>query len=163
MQHVIEFGSNNLDSVVECILTSVGHPTGIEVSASDLNGPVYRKADEDLQDLLNRLRMGALNSMILRFQEPTVRYALVTAPCFLGQQLSVWMGTVESTGPNWKDIWNVLLTKHPLHFVCVGIEEGIELTDAVLDPDTFPWNIPPAIVSAVRRNDGTWLIRENEK
>lgn len=161
MQQVIEFGARNLDSVVDCILASVGHPICIEVSSPESGGPVYRKVDEDLKAVVDSLRVGALNSMLLRFQTPIVRYALVTAPGFLGQRLSVWMGTVEITGANWKDIWHVLLSNQELGFVCIGMEEGIELSDEVLGPDSFPWNIPPAIVSAVRRDDGTWLIRQN--
>jgi hypothetical protein len=71
------------------------------------------------------------------------------------------MGTVEVTGPNWKDIWNLLLAKSDLRFVCVGMEEGIELTDEVLSPETFPWNAWPAVISALRSNDGTWVVKEN--
>ncbi len=161
MQHVIEFGSDNLDPVIDCILAGVGLPTSIEVSSTDLGGPAYRRVNTGIESAANGLRMGALGSMVLRFQVPDVRYALVTAPHFLGQQLSAWMGTVEVTGPNWKDIWNLLLAKSDLRFVCVGMEEGIELTDEVLNPESFPWNAWPAVISALRCNDGTWVIKEN--
>lgn len=161
MQYVIEFGSDNLESVVNCIVESVGLPTRIEVSAPDVGGPAYCGVDEDLRSVLDKLRSGALNSVILRLQANSVRYALITAPYFLQQQLSIWMGTVEVTGPNWRDIWNLLLTKRDLRFVCVGLEEGIEVTDDALNTESFPWNISPVIISAVRRNDGTWLVHKN--
>jgi hypothetical protein len=72
------------------------------------------------------------------------------------------MGTIEIGEEEWKSVWDRLLEETSLWFVCVGHEEGVELCDAQIDPDGFPWTEWPLLVGAVRfgGNPGAWFIRK---
>lgn len=64
------------------------------------------------------------------------------------------MGTIEIGVEEWESIWGRLLEQTSLRFVCVGNEEGVELCDAQIDPDRFPWTEWPLLIGAVCSGEG---------
>ncbi len=160
-QYVLEFGAAELVPVVEVLVSLMGSPDIIEVAANQPDGPKYGRTAEELSKVVDDLRDGRLMSAILRSQAPDVRYGLIIRPHFFGQQLSLWMGTIESTSPDWKPMWRAVLSNDQLRFACIGSEEGVELSDDRLSVDTFPWQEWPMIIGALRSGGGSWVIKEN--
>jgi hypothetical protein len=67
-------------------------------------------------------------------------------PNFNGQDLAMWMGTIELTANDWRPYWDRLLQFDGLVFTCVGDEEGVELSDQELTVDSFPSDEWPLLV-----------------
>jgi hypothetical protein len=70
------------------------------------------------------------------------------------------MGTIEFIGEQWQPIWNMLLSNPMFGVVCIGLDEGVELEDELLRPDSFPWDVWPTFAGAVRDERGEWVKRE---
>jgi len=74
------------------------------------------------------------------------------------------MGTIEWLEDKWQWLWDFLLNQAGLRFACLGFEEGVELEDAKLTVETFPWHEWPTVVGALRLDpaaSGDWIIRSN--
>ena len=85
-------------------------------------------------------------------------------PNFHGSGLSLWMGTLEWTDSGWKEAWERLLKRQDLRFIAVGLEEGVVVSNDLLSVRTFPWDRPPAMISALRLGAGDsarWEVRSN--
>ena len=160
-QYVLEFGAEELAPVVDALISWMGQPDTIEIATNEPDAPKYEHTTENLPVVVDRLQRGTLVSVILRGGTPGLRYGLILSPHFNGQRLSKWMGTLESTASDWRPMWNTLLKSDRLSFVCLGSEEGVELSDDQLNVSMFPWNEWPMIIGALRDADGQWVIREN--
>ncbi len=70
------------------------------------------------------------------------------------------MGTIEVTVEEWQFVWDALLDKPGLRFVCVAREEGIEVSNQQISPETFPWDVDGLLAAAVRTDEHSeWTRR----
>ena len=113
-----------------------------------------------LSEILKGLESGELGSLTVRNADPRIRYGLITSPRLDGCSLNLWMGTIEVGVEDWRFVWDQLLLQEGLKFICVGSEEGVELTDGQIAAETFPWTEWPLIIGAVRTPDRKWMIGE---
>ncbi len=115
----------------------------------DVQSLTYKESNVGLEVECENLKSGKNASLIARPRGPGIKYFLIVAPGFNKQALSLWMGTVESTDPEWHSLWDSLLTHKGFRFVCLGLEEGVELEDRHLTEATFPWTEWPAVIGAL--------------
>lgn len=136
-------------------------PLSISVDApgAEMN---YFGAGDSLAHVAALLEAGSAASAVIRNEDARIRYGLITNPRFNGSGSSLWMGTIEIGQEEWTPAWDSLLEETSLRFVCVGLEEGVELCDAQIDPDRFPWTEWPLLIGAVRSGEspGAWFIRK---
>ncbi|HTQ58826.1 MAG TPA: hypothetical protein VMI32_01275 [Candidatus Solibacter sp.] len=161
MQLVFEFGSDKVSTVVEAIRRAVGD-VPYDMTCLPASGTEYVPTNDTLESAETKLAKGDISAFSLHPREGMVRYALILKPYFDGQSLSLYLGTVEYTGRNYEPIWDSLLATQGLAFVCLGLEEGIELTDDQLTLETFPWTSWSLVIAALRDPPGsaTWTTRE---
>jgi hypothetical protein len=103
-----------------------------------------------LREVLDDLEAGIAASAIIRNGDPRIRYALITSPKTHAPQLTSWMGTIEIGAEDWRFIWDLLLSRTELNFVCACAEEGVELGDEQISPEAFPWAADQLLAGAVR-------------
>lgn len=161
-QIVIEFGAPSLRPILDAMLSVIGTPSAIEMEPVLGNGEVCSATKEAIDDLSRRFATAQIRSVTFRTESESVRYGLILAPHCWGQDLSMWMGTVELTDEDWRQCWDVLLRHDSLAFVCAGNEEGVELTDDQLTIASFPWDEWPMLAAALRTegDDRGWVTRE---
>lgn len=158
-QVVIEFGAPSLGPIMDAMLSVIGSPSAIETESPHGSGEAYSATKEAVEALSGKLTDGQIVSVTFRTRAEGVRYGLILKPRYSGHDLSMWMGTVELTTDDWRRYWDALLAFDSLAFVCVGDEEGVELTDDNLSVASFPWNEWPMMAGALRTERG-WEIRE---
>lgn len=160
-QIVIEFGAPALTPIMDAMLSLIGTPTVIETEWRTGGGETQPATKAGVEALTRQLTTGEIMSATFRTDSKSVRYGLILRPHYRGQNLSIWMGTVEVTTEEWRPYWEALLRSDALGFVCVGEEEGVELEDDDLTEASFPWDEWPMLAGALRSHlDGTWVIRE---
>lgn len=160
-QVVIEFGSPTFGPVFDAVLSLIGRPTAIDTESRSGGRGTFPATKDALEAIAKKFADGQIASATFRTESGGVRYGLILEPRYNGQDLSVWMGTVELTTDDWRPYWDALLLFDALAFVCVGEEEGVELTDGNLTVDSFPWDEWPLLVGALRAEGGSrWLIKE---
>lgn len=158
-QYVIEFGAAELQSIGKAIETCLAMPYGIFVDGIDKKR-CYARAATALDEVLKDLAAGTALSVTIRNNDHRIRYGLITSPQTHVPQLSLWMGTIEVGVEDWAFVWDLLLTQSELRFVCVGSEEGVELSDEQISVETFPWAEWPLLIGAVRSDKGSeWIVR----
>jgi hypothetical protein len=161
MQLVYEFGASEIEPIVAAIRRSMGSAQySIRCMPSDSDS--YEPTEDSLSSVTAKLEEGALASFSLHPNTGLIRYALVTCPFFAGQQRSIYLGTIEYLGDDYKPLWNLILGVAGLSMACLGFEEGVELDDNALSVDTFPWNQWPLVIGALRDPCGLqqWTIRQ---
>ena len=162
-QVVIEFGSATLGPVLDAMVSLIDQPSVLEMelrSGGGLTSPATKGAIEALSQKFTDREIA---SVTFRTETNEIRYGLILEPRFNGQDLAMWMGTVELTTEEWRPYWDKLLRFDGLAFVCVGDEEGVELSDQNLTVSSFPWNEWPLMAAALRGNEGQgsdWVVRE---
>jgi len=162
-QIVIEFGAPVLEPVLNAVLSLIEHPSALDLSFKSGDCVSTLATGGALDAIYQQFVEGNLTSATLRTDSATVRYGLVLTPHFDDQHLSMWMGTIELTTNDWRPYWERLLRFDGLAFVCVGDEEGVELTDEKLTVASFPWDEWPLLAAALRDRTGNgsdWVIRE---
>ena len=162
-QVVIEFGSSRFSSVLEVMMFCIQHLTALEMEFRSGGGATFPATKEVVESIPRRFTDGEITSVIFRTNTEGVRYGLILEPHFNGQDLSLWMGTIELTTENWRNYWDRLLEFDGLAFVCVSAEEGVELNDQNLTVASFPWDVWPLLIAAVRgsaEKGSDWVIRE---
>jgi hypothetical protein len=161
-QVVIEFGAPSLGPIMDALLSVIGTPSAIETESLSGSGEACPPTKDALEALSRKFTDGQIVAATFRTESEGVRYGLILKPCYGGQDLSMWMGTVEVTTEDWRRYWDALLQFGSLAFVCVGDEEGVELTDGNLTVASFPWDEWPTLAGALRAGDGGtgWVIRE---
>jgi hypothetical protein len=159
MQLVFEFGSRNIAPVFEAIRRAIGdRPSTVQCLPKGQTG--YEPTDDSLESAGVKLGKGEISAFSVRPREGLIRYALALVPFFQGDPLSFYLGTIEYTGRDFEWIWDLLLATPGLTVACLGFEEGVELSDATLAVETFPWAEWPLVVGALRDDSGSWVIRE---
>jgi hypothetical protein len=163
-QIVIEFGAPTFDPVINALLSVIGTPTTIEIEYPSNERQSCPATKEFMEIVSGKLTDGRLVSVTIRTDCEDIRYGLISRPDSGGYFRSMWMGTVEVTTEDWRRYWDALLRFESLAFVCVGDEEGVELTDENLTVDSFPWDEWPILVGALRAGDGEtgWVVRERK-
>lgn len=164
-QIVISIGSNELSRVVEAIKTIIRDSkyridvttarTALELDPTP--------TDDDLASTAAKLSSRSITSACLHpaLNRP-IAFIHLFAPNFCESSLSVWQGVIEYKEIGFQPIFDKLLQKEGLLYVCVGMEEGPELDDRHLHVDTFPFDEEPLMISAFRRTEGCaneWEIR----
>jgi hypothetical protein len=121
----------------------------------------YTDTAKEFREVLNDLEIGSATSISIWNSDPRIRYALITSPTLHVPPMRLWMGTIETVVSNWWFAWDLLLKQNGLRFVCVGAEEGVEIGDEHITPDTFPWTASKLLAGAVRSDEESeWTIRE---
>jgi hypothetical protein len=145
-------------AAVEKIL--VGRDYSIHASRNPRDG--FTESAEDLSDAVARLEHGTFSTVIVRPKAAPVEFSLIHHPSTSEGLFSLYSATFEYTARRWSTMWNLLLSCAGLRVVSLGMEEGVELTDDVLTPASFPWNKWPLIIAAVRsdRPHADWVIGE---
>jgi hypothetical protein len=160
-QFVFEFASKELGSVADAVETVVAPFSEISVAQTEEGDSwEYVETTLDFEHAVAEMSSGSLMSVLVRGNKADIRYGLITCPRFNGGKLSSWMGTVEFIGNEWQPIWNSLLSNPALQVVCVGLDEGVELEDELLSPESFPWDVWPTFAGAVRDARGEWFKKE---
>lgn len=162
MQLVIEFGSHQIDPIIDVIRRLVGnllYTIDCRFAGGDANEPT----DDSLETAAAKVNSGEVVAFTLRpRQEVPIRYILVLSPSIDGANRSFYLGTIEYTQIDYAPIWKLVLDTPGLTVAAVGFEEGVELDDAALHIETFPWDEWPLVVGAVREHfsHGSWTTRE---
>lgn len=160
MQLVFEFGSYELRPVAEAIRRAVGE-LPFDIHCLPTAGTDYIPTNDTLESAEAKLATAEISAFSVHPREGMFRYALILKPYFEGQSLSVYLGTIEYTERDYEPIWDLLLATPGLTFVCLGLEEGVELTDAQLTLETFPWREWPVLIAALRdAGTGLWTTRK---
>lgn len=77
------------------------------------------------------------------------------------------MGTIEVTTKDYQPLWNLLLGVEGLQFVCLGFEEGVDVSDRQgVDVTTFPWDDDFLVLGAVRsdlHDKDSWHIQKGPR
>src|SRR5271170_618467 len=101
MQLVYEFGASEIEPIVVAIQRSMGSAQySIRCMPSDSD--TYEPTEDSLSSVAAKLEEGALASFSLHPNAGLIRYALVTCPFFAGQQRSIYLGTIEYLGDDYK-------------------------------------------------------------
>jgi hypothetical protein len=161
MQLVFEIGATELQPVIEAIELAIGS-VAYTLSCVPKGSEAFSPTRDTLSSAAIKLEAGEIGAFSLHPTRGLIRYALVLEPYFANRGTSLYLGTIEYTGDDYRDLWNVLLGLGGLRVVCVGFEEGVELTDEQLTPGSFPWDQWPLIIGAVRdeTTSTSWTIRE---
>lgn len=161
-QVVIEFGSQTFGPVRDAMLSLIGTPIAIDTEFRSGGGETCSATEDVVEAIFRKLADGQIASATFRTKSEGVRYGLILQPRYNGQNLSMWMGTLELTTEDWRRYWDALLRFEALAFVCVGDEEGVELTDDDLTVSSFPWDEWPMLAGALRGGEGAtgWVMRE---
>lgn len=158
-QFVIEFGARQLGAVAEAIKLTLARPSRISIDSTDYEMS-YSDTAKAFDEVLSELERGTVASAIIRNNDPRIRYALITSPRTHVPPLTLWMGTIEIGLDNWTFAWEALLKQLGLCFVCIGLEEGVELGDEQISPETFPWSAHGLLAAAVRKDaQSAWTQR----
>ena len=161
MQLVYEFGAKEVAPVVEAIKRALGS-TSYSVSCRPNDSDTYSQTEDSLASAVSQLKKGDLASVTVNPKGGLIRYALIMCPFSDGQQRSMYLGTIEYLGEDYKGLWNLILSVPGLSMACLGFEEGVELEDTALSADTFPWNQWPLVIGALRDESGSqqWAIHQ---
>lgn len=161
MQLVYEFGAKELEPVVEAIQHVLsGAPYLISCLPNDSD--TYSPTEDSLAAAASKLKKGDLASIAVNPKPGLIRYGLITCPFFDGQQRTIYLGTIEYIGDDYKTLWNLILGVPGLSVACLGFDEGVELDDSALSIETFPWDRWPLVIGALRDPSGLqqWVIRQ---
>jgi hypothetical protein len=155
-QYVIEFVSPSVEAIFNVLEDIVRPIKEVQILTCAQRVRLdYQRFLGDFPEVLTQLERGIVCSVVAH-SHGQIRCGLVTCPNFNGQDMSAWMGTIEVASEDWQLIWNRVLAFPNLQVACVGLEEGIDLTDHSLSLDTFPWREPSLLAGAVRGADGSW-------
>lgn len=158
----MEFTSGSVETILGLLDRLVSPKLSLHVlSCAEQGSLKYRPSEGELTGLLPDLLAGSLCSAMFN-SVGEIRYGLLTCPRFNGQDLSQWMGTIEFEVEVWRPVWKKVLADHNISAACVGLEEGIDLTDSALTVTGFPWKAPSLLAGAIRHSDGSWELREPE-
>jgi hypothetical protein len=163
-QILLEFGATTQAPVRRALETALADVTyALEVlpvqHTTDL---LYRRVDTDPDQAYAEAVAGDISSIRFRGKGVHVTWALLFAPSFGADRARPWTGVVELTHASYRPLFDQLLKNEGLHFLVASEEETLDLTPALIDPETFPWNEPRIIAAAVQtssRVKAEWIIR----
>jgi len=160
LQLVLEFGALAATSLADVAKELVPTPSVVEVLYADKTS--YEPLADSSADVSAMMSEGIISSFILRPAGGAIRYVLGLCPHFDGDNFSCWLGTVEFTCADYAALWERLLARHDLLFVCLGFEEGVQIVDRG-EGHWFSWSDPTLVVGAIRGLHGRWDVRRGTK
>ena len=161
LQLVFEFGTTAASSLIEVATGLVTAPRTVEVLYTDKTA--YEPLADPSADVNAMAAEGIISSFILRPTGGAIRYVLGLCPHFEGEDFSCWLGTVEFIGADYAPLWQYLLARHDLLFLCLGFEEGVPVAERGQKGQWFSWDDPTLIIGAIHRPDGHWDLRRGPK
>ena len=160
LQFVLEFGTCMAGSLVEIAKGLIPTPASVEVLYTDKTS--YEPLSDSRADLSTMVTEGTISSFSLRPCSGPIRYVLGLCPHFDGEKFSCWLGTVEFVSFDYVALWQHLLARRDLLFVCLGFEEGVSIEEQ--DKERwFSWDDPTLVVGAIWRSDGRCEMRHGVK
>jgi hypothetical protein len=161
MQLVFEFGSTKAHPIIEAMERAISE-LPYDIKCLPTSGGNYIPTNDTLASAEAKLGEGKISAFSAHPRTGTIRFALILKPHFEGQPLSIYLGTIEYTGRDHTQIWDILLDTQGLTVACLGFEEGLELKDTQLTIEAFPWNQWPLVLGALRdhSDSSSWTVRE---
>jgi hypothetical protein len=160
-QLVFEFWSKEIEPVVEAISRILDScPTENTMAPLSLQ---YEPTHEGLSFAAHHVRTGSISSFVLRPKNNPLRYAMLNGPDIGGVKRPGYMGTIEYTGNDYSPIWSQLLDSSGLRIVCLGFEEGVQITEDYLTAGSLPWEDSFMVIGAVRSRTGEWIIKHGSR
>lgn len=159
--YVLQIVGNDASEIAEQVLAITGPPKGVRVAVNDAVGPNFVDAITDWRSTIRELSDGTAAAALARPSNSGVRSAILLAPCTYGARLSHWLATIECENIDWRNVWSSLSVKDSTLARILCIDDGLELSDDLLSVTQFPWGESRIVIAAIRREDGTWVVREN--
>jgi hypothetical protein len=166
-QLVFEFGSTAIDPVVRAIKKSIGS-SQYRMTIRTSGGKQTTGAEDRIDDAARKAEMGVLSSFTVHPEHTWIRYILVLRVYRSSDSHAVWMGTIEITNSEYTHLWNSLLEVHGLEFLCIGFEEGVDISkQRDSSVAAFPWDDPFLVLGAVcdrcAENSSSWHIQKGRR
>jgi hypothetical protein len=149
-QLVFEFGCETIEPVIQVVKMAIGSsPYKLTVMPTDSQASI--DSGESIDQAASRAKQNILSTFTLRPEHPWIRHALVFSPFFAGGNRTTWMGVIEITTKDYQPLWSLLLRAPHLQYVCLGFEEGVDLSEMQnASVATFPWHDEFLVLGAVR-------------
>jgi hypothetical protein len=161
MQYVFKSVAESLDALLGAVQTAMGS-SGYKLRELSTDSDTFIPTDDSLQHAIQSMRQGKLATIAVHPESGPIRYALISSPLTCGRSLSQYLGTIEYTERDFRPLWNMLLSVRGLSLVCLGFEEGVDISDEILKHALFPWNAWPLVIGAIKHlpSDTKWIIGE---
>ena len=161
MQYVFTFAAESIDAILGAVQSAIGS-TRYNLRKLSSDSDTFITSHDSLRLAAQDMTEGKLATIAVHPEGGSIRYALIASPLSSGRSLSRYLGTIEYTEPDYRPLWNMLLNVEGLSLVCLGFEEGVEISDEILRPASFPWNDWPLVIAAIKDlpSDSEWIIRE---
>ena len=158
-QMVFEFGCEEIDPVIRAIKVSIDS-SRYRLMTMSTDTSESLDSEDSLEEASTKAKAGLLSSITLYPDHSRIRYALILRPFYAGGFRTGWMGTIELITKDYQPLWNLLLRVPELRFVCLGFEEGVDMSDQQnISANTFPWNDDFLVLGAVRNHTSKWHIQ----
>lgn len=165
-QMVFEFGSEGIEPVIRAVKMSIGSSRS-RVMTMSTDTDQSLDSQDSLEEAGTKAKTGLLSSITLYPEHPWIRYVLIYCPFFAGGSRAGWMGTIEVTTKDYQQLWNLLLRVPELRFVCLGFEEGVDVSEMQnASVGTFPWDDDFLVLGAVRsgtHDENGWHIQKGRR
>jgi hypothetical protein len=165
-QMVFEFGSEGIEPVIRAAKLSIGSSRYRAMTMSTDTDQSLDSQDS-LEEAGTKAKMGLLSSITLYPDHPWIRDILIFCPFFAGGSRAGWMGTIEVTTKDYQPLWDLLLRVPELRFVCLGFEEGVDVSEMQdVSVSKFPWDDDFLVLGAVRggtHNEDGWHIQRGRR
>lgn len=159
MQYVFTFAAVSIDPILRALQAAV-RSSAYKLRKLSSDSDTFVHCSYSLPSAAQQMTEGKLATIAVHPEKGPVRYALVSSPFSLGRSLSQYLGTIEYTEQDYRPLWKMLLSVHGLTVICLGFEEGVEISDDVLNQASFPWNKWPLMMAALKDANGEWTIKE---
>lgn len=146
MQLVFECCAATIRPVVEAVQIVLGD--SVYTLLAGIRGN-YVSMDGGIESAISKMDGLEIDSFVVYPKCESIRYAMVSSPTVGAEALSLYMGTIEYTAKDYRWIWDRLMIVSNMKVVCLGFDEGVELSDDQLEVDTFPWDAWPLVVGAM--------------
>ena len=156
--HVIGDDSVLLNKVVSLV---VKPESRYMIRTLEHDSDSFELTSAPLEQVLVSIQVGVLANAILNFNAGPVRYLIIARPSTCGVNLSKYLCQIEYLDRNVWPLWEALLEIREAIVASLGFEEGVEWTDEMLSPESFPWAEWPLVIGAIRdESSGGWIVRE---
>jgi len=109
----------------------------------------------DFEDDLSSARASSLRFMV---ESGSLRWLLIYAPNFDSQGVPWWSLVVETRARDYAELFRSMREVPGLRYVIVSNEDTLDLHEAALDPETFPWD-DDRLIRAALVAGGSWVDR----
>jgi|GEM_PF-2330076 len=165
-QMVFEFGCEGIDSVIRAVKMAIG-ASRYRVMTMSTDTDQSLDSQDSLEEAGTKAKAGLLSSITLYPDHPWIHYVLIFCPFFAGGSRAGWMGTIEVTTKDYQPHWKLLLRVPELRFVCLGFEEGVDVSEMrTVSVATFPWDDDFLVLGAVRsgtHDEDGWHIQKGRR